>query len=148
MTTEEKVSNDLLNKGDVKLKIGKIRFRLRRLRLATIIQISGHIAGMDELNPELTMFQNLFNNPRNIKKSSRVAALALLDSIFLNWLNRPLAWYIRWSLSMEETAELMKVIAEKMGAKDFFFIMTLTKGMNFLKKIEAESEVAKPSTVE
>lgn len=146
MTTEEKVANDLQGKGDVKLKVGKIRFRLRKLRLGTIIQMSGHIAGMAEVNPELSMYQNLFNNPNSVKITSRIAALALLDSWLLNWLSRPLAWYVRWNLSMEELADLMKVIADNMGAKDFFFIMTLTKGMNFLRKTEAESEAAKPST--
>lgn len=143
---EKRVAEDLLDEGGVIFRIGRRRFTVKKLKLGTIFRISKVICSMQEVNERQTLLQGIFENSINLKLASRVVALAILNSFWTNWLHRAYAFWLFHRLTMSELAQLTKVVAGQIGAQDFFFTMTLTKGMNFLRKKEAGFEEGKPST--
>lgn len=143
----KKAADDLLNEGGVKFKIGWLSFKVNKQKLGTILKISKQVMNMGDLDPEEGVIQNLYRNAGNIRLASRIVALAVLNSYWKNFFYRILSFFFLQKLDMKELANLTKVVADQIGAQDFFFTMTLTRGMNFLTKKEKNSEGGKASTV-
>lgn len=144
---ESRAAEDLLDVGGARFSLGKRRFRIKKLKLGTILKVSKLVTSMTSLDERQTVLQSVFNNSGNIKLAAQIIALAILNSRWTNSLYRLLAWWLVHRMSMEDLAQLTKIVMSQMGAQDFFFTMTLTKGMNFLKKKEENSEEERPSTV-
>lgn len=142
---EKNAASDLLNDA-VDFRIGKRKFRMKKLKLGTIVRISKQVLAMKEIDPEQSAIQSVYSNSVNLKYAARIIALALLNSFWLNWLHPILAKWLMSRLDTTELTVLMKVVSSQIGAQDFFFTMTLTKGMNFLKKREKDSEGESQST--
>jgi hypothetical protein len=136
---EKNAASDLLNDA-VDFRIGKRKFRMKKLKLGTIVRISKQVLAMKEIDPEQSAIQSVYSNAVNLKFAARIIALALLNSFWLNWLHPILAKWLMSRLDTSEMTTLMKVVASQIGAQDFFFTMTLTKGMNFLKRKRDGSE--------
>lgn len=142
----KKAADDLLNEGGVKFKIGWFSFKINKQKLGTILKISKQVMNMGDLDPEEGVIQNLYRNADNIRLASRIVALAVLNSYWKSFFYRILSFYFLHKLDMKELSNLTKVVADQIGAQDFFFTMTLTRGMNFLTRKEKSSGGGKPST--
>lgn len=136
---EKQVANDLLGES-VEFSIGKRKYGIKKLKLGTIIRVSKEVLNMQELNLEQTAIQSIFTNAVNLKYAARIIALSIINSRWSNWSYRILAKWLMYKLDNAELAQLMKVVAGQIGAQDFFFTMTLTKGMNLMRKRKDELE--------
>ena len=142
----KKAADDLLNEGGVKFKIGWFNFRINKQKLGTILKISKQVMSMGDIDPEEGVIQNLYRNADNIRLAARIVALAVLNSFWKNFFYRIVSFYFMHKLDMKELSDLTKIVADQIGAQDFFFTMTLTRGMNFLTRKEKSSGEVKAST--
>lgn len=142
---EKNAASDLLNEA-VEFRIGKRKFSMKKLKLGTIVSISRQVLSMQDIDPEQSAIQSVYSNAANLRFATRILALALLNSRWVGWLYPLLAKWLMYQLDTAELAQLMKVVASQVGAQDFFFTMTLTRGMNFLKRKEENSGGERPST--
>ena len=146
MSVEKRAADDLLDKGGVRFSIGRRRYSIRKLKLGTILSISRQVHKMKSIDGNALMIQSVYDNAENLRNASRIVALAILNSYFKNWLHRPLAYFLLWRLDNEELYKLMKIVTDQMKVNEFFFTMTLTRGMSATQKIEKGTEAEKAST--
>lgn len=146
MSVEKQAADDLLDKGGRRFKIGKRSYSIKKLKAGTMLSISAQVCSMKELSSDKSLLQNLIENSGNVKQHCNIIALSILNSFFKNWMYRPFAYYLRWKLDNAEIGQLMRIVAEQLNAQDFFFTMTLTKGMNLMRKMEEDGKEGKPST--
>ena len=117
---------------------------IRPLRPGTIVMISREVAQMKEVNEGEAMMQEMLRTGGNLRHICRIVALAATNSrmktaLFSRWLSRAIAWKVK---STEELFAYVSVAYRQMGAQHFFFIMALTRGMNFLEKKTATEKPA------
>ncbi|MDX9847472.1 MAG: hypothetical protein RBT74_10875 [Tenuifilaceae bacterium] len=136
---EKNAASDLLNEA-VEFRIGKRKFSMKKLKLGTIVRISKQVLSMQDIDPEQSAIQSVYSNAANLRFATRILAIALLNSRWIGWLYPLLARWLMYQLDTAELAQLMKVVASQVGAQDFFFTMTLTRGMNFLTRKKESSE--------
>lgn len=149
--TQYQAGSTLLDEG-IKFKIPfwlgtKLTLNIRPLHPGTIVKISQQAALLESVNEGEQMVAELMRSGGNLRRMCRIIALAALNSPgsmwMAPWLTRVLMWRVR---STVELFGYTSLVYRQMGAEHFFFIMTLTKGMNFLRKREAENTAAaKPS---
>jgi hypothetical protein len=143
----------LINDGitfDVQITRGwKKRFTIRPLHPGTIVKMSQQVTMLEPVSESENMIQEMMARGKNIRPISRILAYAVLNGRFkIALFGRLLSALLMWRVeSMEYMLAYMTLAYRQMGAQHFFFIMALTKGMNFLeKKTTAENTgEAKPS---
>jgi len=150
-TTQYQAGSTILDEG-VKFKIPfwfgtKLTLNISPLKPGTIVKISQQAAMLEDVNEGEQMVAELMRTGGNLRRFCRIIALAALNAPgrmwLAPWLSRVLMWRVR---STPELFGYTSLVYRQMGAEHFFFIMTLTKGMNFLRKKEAENTAAaKPS---
>jgi hypothetical protein len=125
------------------------KFKIRPLKAGTIVKISQQVTKINQLQESDNMIQEMLEKGANLKPISKILAYAVLNNpvkiaLFGRLLSHTLLWKVE---NMERLLANMTLAYRQMGAQHFFFIMALTKGMNFLeKKTIAESSAAvKPS---
>lgn len=113
-----------------------LRLTVRPLRPGTIIRISQQVTRMEQINEGEAMVQEMLRTGGNLRHACRIVALACLNSRWrVALLSGVLARMIEWKVrNVEELFAYVSVACRQMGAQHFFFIMALTKGMNFLER--------------
>ncbi|MDM8176844.1 hypothetical protein QT327_21255 [Olivibacter sp. 47] len=98
--------------------------------------ISTHISrlyvstGIDpETTKELTRHKIFELHHSHGKTFSKIIAYAVLNSFFLTWLVRPLAWFFRAFCHEEEFVTMLYIILALSAKKDFVDIIGLAAGM-------------------
>ena len=143
----------LVNQGitfDVPI-IGKIpcRLKIRPIKGGTIIYMSMQATKIKQIEESENMIQEMLSKGENLKPISRILAYAVLNNwILIPLFGRLLSYFLLWKVeNMERLLAYMTLAYRQMSAQHFFFIMALTKGMNYLeKKTKQENkEAAKPS---
>lgn len=127
----------------------RLTLGIRPLKPGTIVRISQQTSRLIDVEESENMIHEMMKAGGNLKIFVRILALAILNhpvkiKLFAGVLSRILLWRVP---STSELFAYVNLVYRRMGAEHFFFIMTLTKGMTFLKKrtkTESNAEV-KPS---
>jgi hypothetical protein len=120
----------------------RLTLGIRPLKPGTIVRISQQTAQLTDVEESENMIHEMMKAGGNLKIFVRILALAILNhpvkiKLFAGVLSRMLLWRVP---STSELFAYISLVYKRMGAEHFFFIMTLTKGMTFLKKrTKAES---------
>lgn len=114
----------------------KLTLNIRPLHPGTIVRISQQSTKISDVYEDENMINELMKTGDNLKIFCRIVALGVLNNpvkirMLAGWLTRVLMWRVT---STQELFSYVSLVYRQMGAEHFFFIMTLTKGMNFLKK--------------
>ena len=127
----------------------RLTLGIRPLRPGTIVKISQQTARLTDVEESENMIHEMMKAGGNLRVFARILALAILnDPVRIRLFARPLTRVIMWRVpSLAEMFAYVSLVYKQMGAEHFFFIMTLTKGMSFLKRrTKPESTgAAKPS---
>jgi len=120
----------------------KLPLTIRPLRPGTITAISQQVLLLEQVEESENMVQELLKTGNNLAIHCRIVAIGAMNGPFMIPLfTRIITWLLKWKI--KSTAELLayvSIVYRQMDAERFFFIMTLTKGMNFLnKKVVPES---------
>ena len=125
----------------------KIRLSVKPLKAGTIVKISQQAGKLTQVEESDNMIQEMLAKGENLKPIARIVAYGVLNSrLKIRLFGAILANILMWRVeSLEFLFAYLSLVYRQMGAQHFFFIMALTKGMNFLKKKSPEnSEAAKP----
>ena len=138
--TQYEAGSTLLGDG-IKFRIPfwfgtKLTLNIRPLHPGTIVKISQQSTKISDVYEDENMINELMKTGDNLKIFCRIVALGVLNNpvkirMLAGWLTRVLMWRVT---STQELFSYVSLVYRQMGAEHFFFIMTLTKGMNFLKK--------------
>lgn len=114
----------------------KLTLTIRPLHPGTIVKISQQSTKIKDVFEDENMINELMKTGDNLRVFCRIVALGATNNpmkirLFAGWLTRVLMWRVK---STQELYSYVSLVYRQMGAEHFFFIMTLTKGMNFLKK--------------
>jgi hypothetical protein len=114
----------------------KLSLGIRPLHPGTIVKISQQETRLKDVSESDNMIHELMKSGSNLRVFCRIVAIGILNnpvkiSLFTGYLTRLLMWKVE---STSELFTLNAIVYRQMGAEHFFFIMQLTKGMNFLKK--------------
>jgi hypothetical protein len=123
----------------------KIRLSVKPLKAGTIVKISQQVTKLKPVNEEENIIQEMLANGESLKPIARIVAYGVLNSrLKIKLFGRIMADFLLWKVeSLEYLFAYMSLVYRQMGAQHFFFIMALTKGMNFLqKKTTPESNAA------
>lgn len=118
----------------------RLTLNIRPLHPGTIIRISQQTTRIVDVDEGENMITELMKSGENMRVFCRIVALAALNNrlkirLFTGMLTSVLMWRVK---SLQELFAYSSLVYRQIGAEHFFFIMTLTKGMNFLKKKTAE----------
>ena len=139
---ESKASDTLLDKP-VKFRIGKKNFKIKPLKLGTIIAIGKQTSLFGQID-NIEAVPAMLNASGNLKPMAKVIALAVLNSRIKNAFASLYAQYFLYKLTPNELYQVAMYIVRQMKVDDFFFTMTLMKGANVLKSNEAEKQSGEP----
>ena len=95
------------------------------------------------------MVTELLRVGKNLKIHSKMVAIAALNGpVKIALFSKFLSWIIRWGVEdNERLLAYVSIVYKQMDPERFFFITTLTKGMNFLsKKEKGQAENQKAET--
>jgi hypothetical protein len=150
---EYQAGSTLLDEGisfDVPI-IGKKKIRLyvKPLRAGTIVKISQQVTRFQKINESDEMIAEMLAKGENLVPVSKIVAYGVLNSrIKIKLFGRILSNFLLWKVeSLEYLFAYVSLVYRQMGAQHFFFIMALTKGMNFLERTKTTENIAaeKPS---
>ena len=153
---ENRAINTLLNEG-VKFKIGirvlgfkfRIPFRIKPLRLGTILYLSKQRLKVNEVSDEENILKEMFENADNLKPFARCIAVSVLNSRFkIKLFTYPLYTFFLWKLSVSEIHDLMSVVVTQMNARDFFLTTGLVKGIQIVDRKEKPNTTPKKQSGE
>lgn len=135
---EQQAGSTLLGKGyefQVKgLLRKKVTLKMPPLTAGTIARISTEITKLDEINEQNSMSQELLSKGNNIKVIASCIAYALINQEFFK---RWKFWYYRTLILRCDLTEIhayWNLLKKRSSHEHFFFIMTSTPAMNYLKK--------------
>jgi len=149
--TEQQAGNTLLGEG-IKFDVRgifnkKVTLTMPPLTAGTIARISKEITNLEDINEQNSMSQELLSKGSNIKVIASCIAYALINQEFFK------KWKFRYYRSLILRCELTEIFAywnlmkKQSSHEHFFFIMTSTPAMNYLKKKDqpVKSEVEEHS---
>ncbi len=135
---EQQAGAALLGKGiefQVKgLLRKKVTLKMPPLTAGTIARISTEITKLDEINDQNSMSQELLSKGCNIKVIASCIAYALINQEFFQ---RWKFWYYRSLILRCDLTEIFaywNLLKKQSSHEHFFFIMTSTPAMNYLKR--------------
>jgi len=114
----------------------KLTLSIRPLTPNTITRVSMQESKLVEVSVSDNMIKELMKAGKNTKIFCRMIAYSHLDgTIKTKLFGKILTFFIgEFVQSNEHLFNYMMIVYKQMNAEHFFFIMQLTKGMNFLKK--------------
>jgi hypothetical protein len=124
---------------------GKNRLTIKPLKPGTIVRISMEATKLQEITETEDIIPELLAKGENLNVIANILAHSIINrKLSRRWL----FWYYRYLMlnrveSLQYLFSYLGLVYRQIGAQHFFFIMALTKGMNFLqKKTVAESKEA------
>ena len=137
----------LLNQG-IRFKVPfffwlKLPLTIRPLHPGTIIAISQQVLKLKQVDEAENMVVELLKAGENLKTHCKIVAIGALNNpVKIKLFSRFLTWLLQWRV--KDNTELLAYVSlvyKQLDAERFFFIMTLTKGMNFLNRKEKANPV-------
>lgn len=127
----------------------KIPLTIRPLRPGTIVRISMEVLKMEKVSESENMIHEFLKAGKNLKNHAKIVALAALNNpVGIKLFSRLFTWLILWKVrDIRQLAVYVQIVYKQMESERFFFIMALTKGMNFLskKQNQEDSKEEKPT---
>lgn len=125
----------------------KIPLVIKPLHPGTVVHLAMQYEKLQDIDDSNNMITELLRVGKNLKIHSKMVAMAALNGpVKIALFSRFIAWVIRWGVKdNEEMLAYVSIVYKQMDPERFFFITTLTKGMNILSKKEksqAESQKA------
>lgn len=143
---EKEVSNIILGiagpSDRFRIKWGWISFylKIKPLTARQIIEISGEISRIKDINVEQDVFPALLQGSTDLQYIARVIAI----STGTKW--RRIVAKAILGLDLADIGTLFMLVRKNCDAERFFFIMALAKGMNKLKSQKEQPSEAKASS--
>lgn len=133
--TEYQAGATIVNDG-IKFNVGKRSFTVKPLTPYTIVRISMEASLMKPIGESDNMIAEMLDKGKNLKHVARIVAIATLNKAWkIRLFGRMLAGYLlRNTENLEYLLSYLNVVYRQMSPHHFFFITTLTKGMNMMAK--------------
>lgn len=154
-TIEREAGNALCGKKGIKFKVVlfgwlKLPLRFKYVNASTLIAIGKQQSRMADVDKDKAVDVFVIHNANDMKRVSRMVALACLNGPVLNFFfSRLLATLLRWSsMDATEWEALKKLLVMHINPSVFFYTMTSTADLNLLKRNEASTEGEKQSSVQ
>lgn len=115
----------------------KLKLTIRPIRGGTLVKMSMQVTKLKPINENESMVQEMLRSADNIRPICRIIALGCLTrsqiktKLFAGILTNILLWKVE---SMEEMFAYLSIVYRQMSPQHFFFIMALTKGMNWMER--------------
>jgi hypothetical protein len=154
-TIEREAANALQGKKGIKFKIVlfgwlKVQLRFKYVQASTLISIGTQQSYMAKVDKDSPVDVFVIQNAKDMKRVSRMVALACLNGPVLNFFfSRFLAMILRWSsMDATEWRALNSLLRLHVNPEVFFYTMVSTQGLNLLRKSETSTEGEKPSSAQ
>jgi hypothetical protein len=120
----------------------KLRLKVRPIRGGTLIRMSMQVAKMKPVNESEQMIPEMFRAAGNLKYIYRIIALGCTNRWWsVKLLSGILAKIVEWNVrDLNELFAYLSIVYRQTSPQHFFFIMALTKGMNYLEKKPTSQE--------
>ena len=147
MSKEAKALDTLLNKG-VKFNIGirvfgikiNIPFRIKPLRLGTILFLSKQRLKLKEVSDEKEPVWEMFDKAENVKPFAKCVAISVLNSpLKIKIFSGLLSCFFLWKLTIKEIQDIMAVVVSQMNPRDFFFTTALVRGIQIVDRRKTQN---------
>jgi hypothetical protein len=143
---ERKTANIILGKAGesdrFKLKYGWFTFNLeiKPITAKMLIEISGEISEMDEVDENQELFPALMDNAADMKRIARVIAIATGT-----WFKRIVTLAVL-NLPLKDMQTLFEIVYKQSDPTPFFFITARIGKMNLLTRSQEKQEEEKQSS--
>ncbi|AQX50616.1 MULTISPECIES: hypothetical protein [Elizabethkingia] len=153
----EKLAPDLLLKRGVPVPVTAplfLRiFKKKTIKLVlfhptgrTLLKIASKYLSMGVINDEdLSLPDAIKAYADHGKKVHEIVALGFLNSPYLNWFHKPLAWWLRRKLTEQHFLFLFNLLMTHGGVEDFIATIRLIKTMRITKPMTNLSPTEKAS---
>lgn len=139
MNEEQKVAKTLLQDYDV-VRVGRHKYKVRPMNLATLIRMSGHIADMPDDMDKDDAVRSLLKNAKDLKPMAEAFALCLVCEDGRGGV-RGIVRRMKYRRAVKdvmlcggaEIRTLYNILIESIDVADFFVITTFLGGVNMTK---------------
>jgi hypothetical protein len=118
----------------------KLPLIINPLHPGTIVHLALQFEKLQKIDDSNNMITELLRVGKNLKIHSKMVAIAAMNGpVKISIFSRVISWIVRWGVKdNEELLAYVSIVYKQMDPERFFFITTLTMGMNFLSKKEKD----------